>query len=99
MIILAGDGVTDDTNAINFMLALAASGNTESSINGVIFFPAGTYIVTGTIFVSASLKCKCLQLELTLSSRYHSTRILLENAGLRSWHRAPFLKIKTTRGS
>ncbi|KAH8803500.1 pectate lyase superfamily protein-domain-containing protein [Xylogone sp. PMI_703] len=45
------DGVTDDTVAINDILAYAASLNTESSINAVVFFPAGTYIVKDTIFV------------------------------------------------
>ncbi|KAH7409504.1 pectate lyase superfamily protein-domain-containing protein [Cadophora sp. MPI-SDFR-AT-0126] len=49
-----GDGVTDDTNAINFVLALAASQNTNTAINSVVFFPAGTYLVTGTIHIPSN---------------------------------------------
>ncbi|KIN03011.1 glycoside hydrolase family 55 protein, partial [Oidiodendron maius Zn] len=47
----AGDGVTDDTAAINAILAYAAALNTERSIGAVVFFPSGTYIVTDTIHV------------------------------------------------
>jgi len=50
-----GDGVTDDTAAINAILAYAAALNTKSSIGAVVFFPSGTYIVTDTIYVSGSL--------------------------------------------
>lgn len=39
-----GDGVTDDTVNINAILAMYAGHN-------IIYFPAGTYIVTGTIIV------------------------------------------------
>ena len=39
-----GDGVTDDTVNINAILSMYAGCK-------VIYFPAGTYIVTGTIFV------------------------------------------------
>ncbi|UKZ82498.1 hypothetical protein TrVFT333_010287 [Trichoderma virens FT-333] len=41
-----GDGVTDDTAAINAALALATTEN-------LIYFPAGSYIVTSTIIVPA----------------------------------------------
>ncbi|UKZ56764.1 hypothetical protein TrVGV298_010605 [Trichoderma virens] len=41
-----GDGVTDDTAAINSALALATTEN-------LIYFPAGSYIVTSTIIVPA----------------------------------------------
>jgi hypothetical protein len=40
-----GDGVTDDTSAINAALAAAASGGR------IVFFDAGVYVVTATIFV------------------------------------------------
>ena len=39
-----GDGVTDDTANINAILAMYAGCK-------IIYFPAGTYVVTGTIFV------------------------------------------------
>ncbi|TQB74031.1 hypothetical protein MPDQ_005230 [Monascus purpureus] len=41
-----GDGVTDDTVSINAILA-------ENAGCKVVYFPAGTYIVTGTVFVPA----------------------------------------------
>lgn len=41
-----GDGATDDTANINAILAQYAGCK-------IIYFPAGTYIVTGTIFVPA----------------------------------------------
>jgi glucan 1,3-beta-glucosidase len=43
----AGNGVTDDTAAINAVLATAAAANK------IVFFDAGTYVVTGTIYVPA----------------------------------------------
>ncbi len=41
-----GDGVTDDTAAINAVMGMA-------SATKLIYFPAGSYIVTGTINVPA----------------------------------------------
>ncbi|KAF4286853.1 hypothetical protein CNMCM8689_001585 [Aspergillus fumigatus] len=44
-----GDGVTDDTQNINDILA-------QNRDCKVIYFPAGTYIVTDTIFVPANIR-------------------------------------------
>ena len=44
-----GDGVTDDTAAINAAIASATSG-------GIILFPNGTYLVTSQIVVTAKVK-------------------------------------------
>lgn len=44
-----GDGTTDDTAAINKVLAKSAG-------KSIVFFPAGTYIVTDTIFVPVGSK-------------------------------------------
>lgn len=44
----AGDGTTDDTNTLNRILRGAG--------NSVIFFPAGVYIITGTLFVPAGTR-------------------------------------------
>ncbi len=41
-----GDGVTDDTSSIQTAL------NSLSSSNGTLYFPAGTYKITGTLSVS-----------------------------------------------
>jgi glucan 1,3-beta-glucosidase len=41
-----GDGVTDDTANINATIE-------NYGLNYLIFFPAGTYIVTNTIFIPA----------------------------------------------
>lgn len=46
----AGDGVTDDTAAINAALASAAAAGK------IVFFDFGVYVVTGTIFVPAGSK-------------------------------------------
>lgn len=42
---LIGDGVTDDTDNMNFLLYLAAYDNYY------VFFPAGSYVVTDTVLV------------------------------------------------
>ncbi|RFU28181.1 hypothetical protein B7463_g8175, partial [Scytalidium lignicola] len=44
-----GDGVTDDTEAIQAALALATTSN-------LIYFPAGSYIVTSTINVPSNIR-------------------------------------------
>lgn len=44
-----GDGTTDDTDAINTVLAKNAG-------KSIVYFPAGTYIVTDTIFVPVGSK-------------------------------------------
>jgi hypothetical protein len=46
-----GDGVTDDTAAINRALYQIYCRQTNTQIRRSLFFPAGTYIVTGTILV------------------------------------------------
>ena len=40
----AGNGVSDDTVAINAAISVAASQN-----GGVVFFPVGTYVTSSTI--------------------------------------------------
>lgn len=42
-----GDGVTDDTAAINTVLGMASS-------TKLIYFPAGTYIITSTITIPSN---------------------------------------------
>lgn len=47
-----GDGVTDDAPAINAAIAVAAAaslGITPTAGNGIVFFPAGTYLVNSPI--------------------------------------------------
>jgi hypothetical protein len=44
-----GDGVTDDTNAINRALFQLYCVQTNTQIRRSLFFPAGNYIVTNTI--------------------------------------------------
>ena len=44
-----GDGVTDDTAAINRALYQLYCRETNTSIRRSLFFPAGTYLVSGTI--------------------------------------------------
>jgi polygalacturonase len=46
----AGNGVWDDTAAINAAISVAASQN-----GGVVFFPAGTYITSSTINLPAGV--------------------------------------------
>jgi hypothetical protein len=46
-----GDGVTDDTAAINRALYQLYCRQTNTQIRRSLFFPAGTYLVTGTILV------------------------------------------------
>jgi len=46
-----GDGVTDDTAAINRALYQIYCRQTNTQIRRSLFFPAGTYLVTGTILV------------------------------------------------
>ena len=46
-----GDGVTDDTAAINRALYQLFCVQTNPAIRRSLFFPAGTYLVTGTILV------------------------------------------------
>jgi hypothetical protein len=46
-----GDGVTDDTAAINRALYQIYCRQTNIQIRRSLFFPAGTYLVTGTILV------------------------------------------------
>ena len=46
----AGDGVTDDTAAIQTAI------NSAQSVNGTVFFPAGTYFHTTELSVSASIR-------------------------------------------
>lgn len=43
---MAGDGVTDDTANLNAIISQNAGCK-------ILFFPAGTYIVTGTLFFPA----------------------------------------------
>lgn len=46
-----GDGVTDDTEAINRALFQLYCRQTNTQIRRSLFFPAGTYLVTNTILV------------------------------------------------
>ena len=46
-----GDGVTDDTNAINRALFQLYCRQTNTQIRRSLFFPAGTYLITDTILI------------------------------------------------
>lgn len=51
-----GDGATDDTAAINRALYQLYCRQTNTQVRRSLFFPAGTYIVTGTINVPSYAK-------------------------------------------
>lgn len=51
-----GDGVTDDTNAINRALYQLYCRETNTQIRRSLFFPAGTYLVTETIIIPTFAK-------------------------------------------
>jgi Pectate lyase superfamily protein len=46
----AGDGVTDDTSAINSAEAAA------EAVNGTVYFPSGTYMINSTIILSSPVQ-------------------------------------------
>ena len=69
----AGDGVTDDTAAIRSAISAANFAGGSARSGSVVYFPAGSYVYTGT-----------LQVPVTLSAS-----ITLKGAGMRSTYLFP----------
>jgi hypothetical protein len=101
-----GDGVTDDTAAINRALYQLYCREANTAIRRSLFFPAGTYIVTDTIAIppyallygegsnSSIIKFSVLQ---WTSSVAYPAGVLVSNSG--SFYRANFdVPIGTTLG-
>ena len=49
-----GDGVADDTVAINLAIAYASQTPVSSRVSSVVYFPAGIYRITSTLTVTAN---------------------------------------------
>lgn len=49
-----GDGVTDDTDAINLAIAYASQTPVRNRVSSVVYFPAGIYRITSTLTVATN---------------------------------------------
>lgn len=75
----AGDGVTDDTSAVQAALTAATNAG-----GGTVFFPAGTYRVTATLTCSASVSLLGVGTGATTLTIDHASNSLLQLTSLGS---------------